>query len=262
MEYRYFSLDDDTYSLSDHQEVFNTSQWGRTYDGTVNVCQPSAFVFIEKVVSEIRKMFEEADVWNDMTAPYFHIGGDETPSYSWQHSPACDKLIEEDLSISSREDLFPYFIKRYAKIVDDHGFKVLGWEEVFIQNGEPMDLKELQLKNVPTVMPWNNRWHEENIRYPYTYANAGYKVVMATASHTYFDHPADASPNEPGFYWACRFNDVLKTFSFRPMTFYNNADYKNYGDEYKDGEVCEGVSWCPKLNLPENIIGIQGTNRV
>ena len=37
-----------------------------------------------------------------------------------------------------------------------------------------------------------------------------------------------------------------------------NADYKNYGDEYKDGEVCDGVSWCPELEKPENIIGIQG----
>ena len=99
---------------------------------------------------------------------------------------------------------------------------------------------------------------EDNIKFYYEYANAGYKVVMAPASHSYFDHPADASPNEPGFYWACRFNDVLKTFSFRPMQFYANADYKRYGAPYQPGEVCEEITRCPKLEKPENIIGLEG----
>ena len=211
-----------TYSLSDPDEVFNKTQWGRTYDGTVNVCLPSALVFVEKVVSEIKIMFEEAGLWNDNLPPYFHIGGDETPPYSWENSPACDKLYDQDDSVSSKADLFLYFIKKYAKIVDTIGFRIIGWEEVFIQNEEPIDLSVLALNHVPTVMPWNNRWYEQNIKYPYLYANAGYKVIMATASHTYFDHPNDASPNEPGFYWAGRFNDVLKTFSFRPMSFYSN----------------------------------------
>ena len=42
-----------------------------------------------------------------------------------------------------------------------------------------------------------------------------YRVVMTTAAHTYFDHPAEASTNEIGFYWASRFTDLMKVFSFR-----------------------------------------------
>ena len=38
---------------------------------------------------------------------------------------------------------------------------------------------------------------------------------MTTAAHTYFDHPAEASTNEIGFYWASRFTDLMKVFSFR-----------------------------------------------
>ena len=48
-----------------------------------------------------------------------------------------------------------------------------------------------KLKFNLTIMPWNSRWYEHNIKYPYEYANAGYQVVMSTAAHTYFDHPAD-----------------------------------------------------------------------
>ena len=81
-------------------------------------------------------------------------------------------------------------------------------------------------------MPWNSRWDTDNIRWPYDFANAGYQVVMATGAHTYFDHPADASVNEPGFYWATRFTDLVKIFSYRPFHFYNNADYSVSGHQY------------------------------
>ena len=83
---------------------------------------------------------------------------------------------------------------------------------------------------------------------------------MATGTHTYFDHPAEPSANEPGFYWACRFNDLLKTFSYRPLNLYYNGDYNNIGEPYTMAEVCpeDNTEKCPKLTKPENIIGLQG----
>ena len=70
---------------------------------------------------------------------------------------------------------------------------------------------------------------------------------------------SNESPNENGFYWASRFTDLLKVFSYRPMNFYANADYTNFGDEYQSGEVCRAnPTHCPELLKPENIIGIQG----
>ena len=128
----------------------------------------------------------------------------------------------------------------------------------------PLELGvELNLTvGAPIVMPWNSRWDGPNIRLPYLYANEGYKVVMSTGGHTYFDHPAEASPNEAGFYWACRFNDLLKTFSYRPLDFYKNADYQDNGDIYDYESVCpdtfDEIEKCPKLKNSENIIGIQG----
>ena len=83
---------------------------------------------------------------------------------------------------------------------------------------------------------------------------------MATGAHTYFDHPADASVNEPGFYWAARFTDLIKIFSYRPFHFYNNADYHINGQVCTKETVCppNNSVRCPVLTKPENIIGIQG----
>ena len=95
MEYRAFVTSDETYRLDDPEETYDTSSWGRTFDGTMSPCRPSTFLFIEKVVSEIKNMYIDAGLWSDLDPPLFHIGGDETPPTSWQNSPMCDKMIAD-----------------------------------------------------------------------------------------------------------------------------------------------------------------------
>ncbi len=41
------------------------------------------------------------------------------------------------------------------------------------------------------------------------------QVVLSAATHLYFDHPSEPDPDERGFYWATRYTDMHKTFSFR-----------------------------------------------
>ena len=106
----------------------------------------------------------------------FHIGGDETPGFAWTESPACDKyMFENDLKIT---DLFTHFIVKYAGIVNKHGFQVAGWEEAFIyRHVRPLEIgKEISLDHPPIVMPWNSRWDGPNIKWPYYFANEGYRL--------------------------------------------------------------------------------------
>ena len=78
MEYReYIDQNEPNYLLHDPDEVIDRSSWGRTFDGTVTPCRESTFDFLKKVVSEIRKMYEEAGVYDSRNPPYLHIGGDE-----------------------------------------------------------------------------------------------------------------------------------------------------------------------------------------
>ena len=151
MEYRLRKKGDDTFRLIDPMEVVDTSSWGRTYDGTVNVCRESVYTFLRHVVRAVKSMYKEAGLWNPQDPPYLHIGGDETPSYTWQMSPLCDQLYRSNPELNSREDLFPYFIKRYAKIVDEEGFRVIAWEEAFIRDHFPVDPEELELTHSARV---------------------------------------------------------------------------------------------------------------
>ena len=78
MEYRQFKNNNEPdYLLHDPDEIIDKSGWGRTFDGTVSPCRESTFDFLEKVVSEIRKMYDDAGVYDAEEPPYLHIGGDE-----------------------------------------------------------------------------------------------------------------------------------------------------------------------------------------
>ncbi|MEI8597575.1 family 20 glycosylhydrolase [Vibrio sp. M60_M31a] len=54
-------------------------------------------------------------------------------------------------------------------------------------------------------------------------ANAGYNVILSLPEVTYFDHPYEADPREPGNYWAGRYTDTQKVFNFMPENLPANA---------------------------------------
>jgi hexosaminidase len=47
-------------------------------------------------------------------------------------------------------------------------------------------------------------------------------VVLAHATHLYFDHPEEPDPEERGYYWATRYTDTMKTFMYYPDDIYEN----------------------------------------
>ena len=108
-----------------------------------------------------------------------------------------------------------------------------------------------------TAYHWNNMWQEyDTSSTGYMMANAGYKgpiqipiqtgkrpevngkqsyicpnsesrkVILAPATHHYFDHAIVAEPNSRGLMWATRFSDLWKAFSFRPMDMNANGLYR------------------------------------
>ena len=52
-------------------------------------------------------------------------------------------------------------------------------------------------------------------------------VILAPATHHYFDHAIVAEPNSRGLMWATRFSDLWKAFSFRPMDMNANGLYRS-----------------------------------
>ena len=59
-----------------------------------------------------------------------------------------------------------------------------------------------------------------------------FQVVMSQATHLYFDMPQEPDPEERGQYWASRYTDTKKTFSFMPDYLYANSDVRRSGVPY------------------------------
>ena len=82
------------------------------------------------------------------------------------------------------------------------------------------------------------------------------KVVLAHATHLYFDHPIEPDPEERGLLWATRVTNTSKAFGYIPDDIYANMDVTGYGYPLDRNTVCAQMD-CTPLNesLRSNVIG-------
>ncbi|MEL6922733.1 MAG: family 20 glycosylhydrolase, partial [Bacteroidota bacterium] len=226
-------------------------------DNVVCVCEESTYQFLEKVTDEILAMYEAANA--PLTT--VHIGGDEVPAGVWKESPACQQLIAEDDALQSTQDLWPYFVRRFDDILSERQLTTGGWEEIAMitveENGKKIHKPNPAFAK-RQLLPyfWNSifGWGNEDVGYQL--ANAGYDVVMCSASNLYFDLSYDKDPDESGLYWA-GFVNTRSAFEYIPMDLFKSADMGRFGqlldpDKEKEGKVqltAEGR---------KHIVGIQG----
>lgn len=80
----------------------------------------SVFEFLENVIDEVAPLFP---------GKYFHIGGDECPKDRWKVCPLCQKRMKEN-GLKNEHELQSYFVQRIEKVVEKHGKKMIGWDEI------------------------------------------------------------------------------------------------------------------------------------
>jgi hexosaminidase len=129
------------------------------------------FNFYENVLTEVMQLFPNK---------YIHIGGDEAEMVDWLKSPTAVALMKREHFTDVRE-IQSYFIKRIETFLNDHGRKLIGWDEI-LQGG---------LAPSATVMSWEGE--EGGI----TAARMHHNVVMTPLPQMYFDAPNDKAENEP-----------------------------------------------------------------
>lgn len=138
----------------------------------------TTFEFIEGVLEEVMELFP---------SEYIHIGGDECPKKAWKTCPACQKRIKElglksDSKHSAEEYLQSYVTERVQKFVNEHGRKIIGWDEIL----------EGKLAEGATVMSW--RGAKGGIEA----AKQGFDVIMTPNTYMYFDYyQSDSTSLEP-----------------------------------------------------------------
>ncbi|MBQ2907060.1 MAG: beta-N-acetylhexosaminidase, partial [Bacteroidales bacterium] len=100
-------------------------QWGVSED-VICAGNEDAMRFLEDVLAEVMDIFP---------SEYIHIGGDECPKTRWEQCPKCQAKIKElgfkdDDHFTAENYLQSYVMTRMEKFVEDHGRKVIGWDEV------------------------------------------------------------------------------------------------------------------------------------
>ena len=148
-------------------------------DNVIDVSKPYAVEFIDHVVTEIVKMHEEAG--HPLTI--FNIGGDEVPKGALtkeEHQAFIDAVLE--------------ILKRY-------NLQPMGWEE--IDHFCPAESGAI-------CYAWLNSESK-----PMQLAEAGYQVVIATASHLYFDFAYCNHHEEKGLSWG-GYTDEYRSFDWQP----------------------------------------------
>ncbi|WP_051315435.1 family 20 glycosylhydrolase [Algoriphagus terrigena] len=219
---------------------------------TACVCQESTYAFYEKLVVEVKTMFEDADV----ELINWHTGGDEVPRGVWTDSPLCKEFVAKNPEYRIA-DLNDYFRYRAAQILKKHGLEMGGWEEIGqTHEGEVITPNEKFADQNWRLYAWNAvaGWGGEDMAYKL--ANAGYPVVICSSANFYFDLAYDWDPNERGHTWS-GVTDIYQSWKTVPGKLYLSHDLTIEGKEWNWEAVAKNFTQL----TPEgrnNIIGVSG----
>lgn len=153
------------------------TQWGVSED-VLCAGNDDVLTFIDDIFTEIMDIFP---------SQYIHVGGDECPKARWKQCPKCQARIKQ-LGIKgndkhSKEEYLQSFIINHAeKFLNDHGRRIIGWDEI-LEGG---------LAPNATVMSW--RGEAGGIEA----AKQNHDVIMTPNTYLYFDYyQTKDTENEP-----------------------------------------------------------------
>lgn len=156
-----------------------------------NLCpsDENVYVFLDKVFTEMAALFP---------FEYVHVGGDETFKTFWEQSEAVKELMKKE-NLQTMEAVQGYFENRLEKIVNKHGKKMMGWDEI-LEGG---------VSKTAAVMSW--RGTKGGVEA----SNQGHEVVMSPTTYAYLDYMQADEIMEPKIYASLRLN---KTYSYEPIS--------------------------------------------
>jgi hexosaminidase len=143
-----------------------------------------------------------------------------------------------------------HFLKRACDVVASYGAAPACWDDCLL-----FDLDDDNWPARPTAYVWNNVWGWGREDAAYRLANAGFDVVLANATHLYFDLAYEKDPREPGSYWAS-FVDNRAPFEFNPLDVFQNAHTNSMGQPLTAAQFAKSVRLTAAGR--KRIRGIQG----
>jgi len=143
------------------------TRWGIS-DDVLCPGKEAMFTFLEDVFTELMELFP---------SEYIHIGGDECPKKEWEKCPDCQARIKalglkDDGEHTAEQYLQSYVTARVQKFLNDHGRKIIGWDEIL----------EGELAPGATVMSWRG------VKGGIQASSMGFDVIMTPNTYCYFDY--------------------------------------------------------------------------
>lgn len=129
------------------------------------------FTFLENVLTEVMELFP---------SEYIHVGGDEAGKSAWKTCPKCQKRMKDE-HLANVDELQSYLIHRIEKFLNNHGRRLLGWDEI-LQGG---------IAPNATVMSW--RGEEGGI----AAVTSDHHAIMTPGAYCYLDSYQDAPYSQP-----------------------------------------------------------------
>ena len=181
-------------------------EWG-VFDDVLCPGKEETFAFLEAVLTEVMEIFP---------SEYIHIGGDEAPKTRWEECPDCQARIKELGLTDHNGHLAEHYLQSYVtarveKFLNDHGRRIIGWDEIL----------EGELAPNATVMSWRGMGGGIQA------AQMGHDVIMTPTTYCYFDYyQTDKTDDEPlaiGGYVPLEL-----VYSFEPAPDQLTADQKSH----------------------------------
>ena len=129
------------------------------------------FGFLENVLREVMGLFP---------GRYVHIGGDEVPKVSWQHSAAVHALMKQH-HFGSYDAVQGYFDRRIERFLETQGRRAIGWDDI-LQGG---------ITGNAAIMSWHDDTGAIGA------ARRGNDAVMTPDGPLYFDAYQGDPKDEP-----------------------------------------------------------------
>ncbi|MFC5481233.1 family 20 glycosylhydrolase [Massilia suwonensis] len=219
------------------------------HDNVICIARPSVDRFIDTVVAEVARLFRQAGV----PLRAIHTGGDEVPHGAWLGSPLCRQRMQEQ-GWNEVAELRADFVARCRAILARHGVAFAGWDDTaLVATGEGVAADPRFAGPGFEVYVWNNASGSGQEDCAWKLANAGYEVVLANASHLYFDLAYAKDPQEPGYYWA-GFVDTRSAFAFCPL----DLNALPGADQMGRALSPEARARLVRLAQPGRVLGLQG----
>lgn len=145
------------------------------FDNVWCVGREENYKMLNNIIKEVAQLFP---------GPYINIGGDEVILDYWAQCPECQALMKKE-GMTDTYQLMGYFVKKMETIIESHGKKMIGWDDIQDNGG---------LHPETAVVAWRNFDKAKES------TSKGHPTVMQIAAYCYVD--MQYTPAERGHAWA------------------------------------------------------------